>query len=571
MQTKIYTSPIFIIATSVIIAISLSEAGDAQILNPSIRLPTLPELTPIPIQPFPLKSIPVKPTPFESSPESIKTITVHHFEVMGSSIFSQAEIDGATAEYLNKPITFNQLLKARDAITDLYVKNAYITTGAYIPEDQPPVSIEGGIVRINIIEGRVEDIRVVGNKRLNPNYIRSRIQLATMAPVNQERLVSGLRQLQLDPLFSNVSAELSAGNQIGSNVLEVKVTENKSFTSQVSTENNRSSSIGTWQRRIQATEGNLLGLGDSLTLAYTNTQGSNTIDGSYVIPISSHNTTLSFNAGTTSSTVIEKPFSKLDILSQSRYYEISLRQPIYQKVTDKKATEFTIGLAASRIEGQTSLLNTPFPLSVGADEQGQTRVSALRFFQEYSQRSNVGVLSFRSQFNLGLNLFNSTVNSNGPDSRFLSWKGQARWFHRLGDESALVIRGDIQIANRELLPLEQFGLGGANSLRGYRQDVLLSDNGAVSSVELQIPIIRLGKTLGVIQATPFIDIGRAWTNNAVNNLDQSTLLSTGLGFQWQAKNFSAKFDWGIPLIKTNSRKSNLQENGFYFTFRYNIF
>ncbi|WP_257236167.1 hypothetical protein [Nostoc sp. 'Peltigera malacea cyanobiont' DB3992] len=38
-------------------------------------------------------------------------------------------------------------------------------------------------------------------------------------------------------------------------------------------DNTRSPSIGSFQRRIQVNEANLLGLGDSLSLGYSNTDG----------------------------------------------------------------------------------------------------------------------------------------------------------------------------------------------------------------------------------------------------------------------------------------------------------
>jgi len=47
---------------------------------------------------------------------------------------------------------------------------------------------------------------------------------------------------------------------------------------------------------------------------------------------------------------IERPFNFLDIESASRYYELSLRQPVFQ--TPSK--EFALGLTASRRESKAS-------------------------------------------------------------------------------------------------------------------------------------------------------------------------------------------------------------------------
>ncbi|MHC5830270.1 MAG: ShlB/FhaC/HecB family hemolysin secretion/activation protein, partial [Nostoc sp.] len=109
-------------------------------------------------------------------------------------------------------------------------------------------------------------------------------------------------------------------------------------------------------------------------------------------------------------------------------------------------------------------------LSPGADEQGRTRVSALRFSQEWTSRNSHEVIALRSQFSLGIDALNATINQNPPDSRFFAWQGQAQWARLLAPETLLLLRLNTQLASRTLLPIEQFGLGGQDSVRGYRQD-----------------------------------------------------------------------------------------------------
>jgi hemolysin activation/secretion protein len=68
-----------------------------------------------------------------------------------------------------------------------------------------------------------------------------------------------------------------------------------------------------------------------------------------------------------------------------------------------------------------------------------------------------------------------------------------------------LLRSDVQLATGELLPLEQMGLGGLDTVRGYRQDLLLTDNGVFASAELRYPIYRTRDKKGVLQVTPFIE------------------------------------------------------------------
>ncbi len=475
------------------------------------------------------------------------------------------------AKFTNKPITFAQLLEARSEITELYIQEGYVTSGAYIPEQ----TLTTGVVQIQVIEGKLEDIQITGTKRLNPDYIRSRIALGASTPLNQKRLLESLQLLQLNPLIQNLSAELSAGSRTGANLLAIKVTEADSFNIQTILDNGRSPSVGSFRRQLQINEANLLGVGDSISLAYSNTDGSNTIDASYSLPLNPRNGTLTFSYGTTSADVIERPFNELNIESASQYYELTFRQSLVQTPNQ----EFALGITASRresdisssvFEQQDAPLNL---LSPGADAEGNTRVSALRFFQEWTSRNSQEVIAARSQFSLGIGAFNATINDTAPDSRFFAWRGQAQWVRLLAPDTLLLIRGDVQLASRTLLASEQFGLGGVNSVRGYRQDFLLTDNGALASVELRLPIVRVSQWDGVLQVTPFVDVGTAWNNSSSRDENNTnTLASVGLGLRWlQGNNFTAAVEWGIPLVSVNTQGNTWQENGLYFFVQYNPF
>ncbi|MCC5608845.1 ShlB/FhaC/HecB family hemolysin secretion/activation protein [Nostoc sp. CHAB 5834] len=550
----------------------LPPPQDVQPALPSpVPSPELPQPLPPPAELFP-PSAPTL-TPEEPLPGNFpQNIVVERFEVVGSTVFSPQELALATAEFTKRPISLTQVYQARSKITDLYVQNGYITSGAYIP----PQTIQSGVVKIQVVEGKLEDIKVTGTRRLNPNYVRSRLAIATSAPLNRQRLLEALQLLQLNPLIQNVSAELSAGSRSGTSLLEVNISEAKTFSSPIVLDNGRSPSVGTFRRGLRLNEANLLGFGDSLSLGYTNTDGSNSFDASYTLPLNPRNGTLSFNYGTTSSNVIESDFKSLDIESASRYYELTFRQPIVQTPTQ----EFALGLTASRRESDISWKlqkesEGGFPpslISPGADEQGRTRVSALRFFQEWTSRNSREVIALRSQFSLGLDVLNATVNQNPPDSRFFAWQGQAQWVRLLAPETLLLFRLNTQLASRTLLPIEQIGLGGQDSVRGYRQDYLLTDNGTFVSTEVQVPILRLPQIDSTLQVVPFVDFGVGWNSSGANNPDPNTLAAVGLGLRWsQGDRFTVRLDWGIPLVSVNSNDKTLQENGLYFSLFYNPF
>ncbi|MEO1762895.1 MAG: ShlB/FhaC/HecB family hemolysin secretion/activation protein [Cyanobacteria bacterium J06629_18] len=515
------------------------------------------------------------PRTSEAKPLDSDTITVKMFIIKGSSVFSCKELKETLnkKDYFYKPLSLAELLQARSAITEMYIDKQYVTTGAYIPKQE--TQGEGAIVTIQVVEGvvKAEDIEVNGTNRLSKEYVRSRLRLGITTPLNEKKLLNALRLLQVNPLIDSISATLKAGVEPGINKIEVNVEEAKTWSSQVSTNNGRSPSVGSFRRGIGLTQNNLLGFGDRASINYNNTDGSDSFDISYELPLNPRNGTISFSYGDTSSEIIEKPFDEFDIDSDSRYYQLTLRQPIFQTPNQ----QFTLSLTASRNENQTSVRGIPSPISSGADSQGRSRVSAIRFAQEWVQQNRQQILSARSEFSLGIDAFNSTINEDEPDSRFFSWRGQFQWLRLFGLNTdnllatpTLVFRTDVQLADEPLLPTEQLGFGGFGSIRGYRQDSLLTDNGVLASIEFRYPVWSKSKT--AILLIPFVDVGTGWNSDSTQELDVDTLVSVGLGLQLiQSRNFSARLDWGIPLVNIDSEKRTWQENGVHFSVEYNPF
>ena len=116
-----------------------------------------------------------------------------------------------------------------------------------------------------------------------------------------------------------------------------------------------------------------------------------------------------------------------------------------------------------------------------------------------------------------------------PDSRFFSWQGQVQWTQLLAQDTLLLFRSSLQLADQGLLSSEQFSLGGFSTVRGYRQDQVLTDNGFLASAEARIPVLRLSAWDALVQVTPFVDFGTGWNSGDRSDPDESTLASVGLG------------------------------------------
>jgi len=455
----------------------------------------------------------------------------------------------------------------RSLLQQLNPDGCYINSGAVLVAGDE-FDLDTGIVPVRIIEGRVEegdlDIKIEG---LRENYIRSRLQRA-LQPLDRNALLEALQLLQLDPRIESISARLSESGRSDRAALDIIVEVADTFNTRLFADNGRAPTVGTFRRGVELSDNNLFNIGDRLSLSYTNTAGSHAADGSYTFPLNSRNGTLRLAAGLTDTAVIEEPFDRVDIEGNSRYFELGVRQPIVLT----PSTEFALGLTASRQESESTLLGDPFPLSAGASDDGETRISALRFFQDFTRRTRSDVFALRSQLSLGLGAFDATVNNERPDSEFFAWRGQAQYVRRLSGSTLLFLRSDLQFANDALMPLEQFGIGGFRSVRGYRQDSLLTDNGIFTSAEVQIPLLEIADLDGQLQLAPFVDFGVGWNNAESEDPDPNTLIGLGIGLQWQmGDRFSLRLDWGIPLTDVESNDETLQENGFYFSVDYNPF
>jgi hemolysin activation/secretion protein len=526
---------------------------------PQIPSPLVPQKEPTLIQPLPLQ---------EGQPEfsnSHQTIKVKKFVLKGNTVFTTDHLEKVVAPYVGRELTVSELTEVCAALTKLYVERGYITSGAFFPvEENQTVQASDGVVSVQIVEGKA-DIKISGAPRLHP-YIEARLKKAT-SPLNQNRLLEALQLLQTDPLIERISAELKELKaQPNATVLEIKVKERQTLKAEIDLNNSRSPAVGTFERGIQLSDINLLGQRDRLSFEYKNTDGSNSEHVSYSIPLNFQNGTVNLSYLNVSSHVVERPFSKLDILSNARVYELGFRQPLVQQISAKSSEELALGLTLSRQESESSLFNTPFPLSIGADRKGHTRISALSFYQEWLHRGEHEVVLAKSQFSFGLGAFDAT-------SQFFVWRGQAGWLHPLIGKTSILLRTDLQLADRPVSALEQFGLGGASTVRGYRQDNFLTDNGFLFSAEIHIPIWQ--EKAGELQLIPFFDVGTTWNNSQKLTgtfvLQSGTLASLGLGLQFQlGDHLSARLDFGIPLTssKNNSNATTWQENGIYLNLRY---
>ena len=537
---------------------------------PATPLPDVrqePTVTPLPPAEDLLDSLPNQ-SPEGKVPESEVKFEVKQFKLEGNTVLEKTAVDNILRKYSDRPIGFADLLELETELTKLYTARGYINSGVVVPIQD----VNQGRIILQAIEGKIETINVEVDGRLKPSYVRSRLARGAKEPLNIEQLQEALQLLQLNPLIENLNAELSVGGSRDRWTLDVAVNQGNAFEPVLFVNNNRTPSVGSFQRGLELNHNNVLGYADRLSFVFRNTDGSNDFDTSYRIPVNSLDGTVGLRYRYVDSNIIEGNFEDADIESQTDELEFTLRQPILLRADGESTQELALGLEFSRQTNEVTLLDRPFPdLSPGADENGETKISTVRFFQDWTKRTRQDVLAARSQLSAGVDLFDATVNEDAPDGKFVAWRGQLQWLRQLKSSSNinLLLRSDIQLSTDDLVSLERFSLGGGESVRGYRQDALLGDSGVLASAEVRIPFYRWSENRSSLSAVPFVDFGTTWSNSDERNQEEDTVASLGLGLRLDIfETLNARLDYGIPLIEVEDNDDTLQEKGLYFSLEY---
>lgn len=581
-------------------------------VRPGDRPLPLPELEPPPSEPEVAPAPPAE-RPSKRRPLSkgivvpIETIRLNYIDSAGAKtepVFEENELRKAILNsYEGKALTTEDLIGLRNELTLYYYDRGYVNSGAVIPDQD----VSDGSMTVTILQGELalEEIGISGLEHLRKRYVLDRIAFGVKKPLKVNPLQDQLQLLLRDPAIDRVQASLGPGVRPGESHLEIEVTEAPLFNFEIISNNDRPPSVGEFQGVLVARSRNVLGFSDPLQVAVSLTEGLK--DGYFAyevpvwsgLPLSGDALRLFVTGEITDADVVEEPFNELDIESETKSVEFGLRYPVYRgigrlpwQIQDVKQTarrtptsmevweqELSLGLSFVRRHSETFLLDRLFSFSPGVQD-GESDISVLRFVQYGSLRSQEQVLAARSTFSFGVDAWGATINDtdSNPDSEFFAWLGQAQWGRRfpVADRNTqLFLRGAVQLATDPLLPIEQFAIGGLNTVRGYRRNQLVRDNGWVTSLEWRLPIFRvplpgLSRTPedGWILFAPFVDAGGGWNNDRPTP-DPHTIYSAGAGVLWRpAPNVGAEVYYGYPLndVREPEDKS-LQDYGIYFNVR----
>lgn len=527
-----------------------------------------PTPTPAPLPPEEGPAAPPVPAPAPAVPgaDGPTEFLVKRIRVTGSTVYTDADLAPIIGSLQGRRVTRAEITEAADAVTRRYLADGYLTSRAILVEE----SLVSGEVELRAIEGSVETIEIEGLDEVRDGYVRSRIERGTRAPLRPSDLEDQLRLLQADPLFELVEASLKAGSGLGRSVVTVRVTEASPWTFRFNSDNYSPPSVGGERFEAEIGYNTLTGRGDRFSAEYSVTTlgGSRTADFNYRLPVNARNGAVAVRVLLNNNDIVTEEIEDLGIEGEFELYEISFRQPFIR--TPRQELAMSVGFSHQR--GQTFVAGLGgFPLSIGPDEDGNSITSTFRFGQEYIRRSPNGAWALRSQFNVGTLAFDATDNSGDiPDSSFVSWLGQVQRVQVLNENNFLIFLADIQLSPDPLLPSEQFVIGGGQSVRGYRQNLLGGDNGVRFTVEDRLTLVRNDAGQVRLQLAPFVDFGAVFNGDNPNDFsqDNTVLAGIGTGIIWEPlAGLNIRLDFGIPLVDVDEG-DNIQDDGLYFSVIY---
>lgn len=504
----------------------------------------------------------------DSTLSSLTKIYVKQINLNGNTLFRPADLDHIVKPYLNRYVSIDELHQLRHQLSRAYITKGYINSGVVLPDQK----ISDGLIHFNVIEGRLTDIKILGNDKLNTEYITDRIHSNNGQPLNILDTQNDLKLLQRNPLLSQINASLEPGNSLGESTLIVNVKERERSLFSITLDNHKPPSVGSERIGINYENSNLTGGGDALFLSAGTTDGINDIAVTYSNSLTHHDDKLSIYFSNNESIVIEEPFSAIDLESESMLIGILYGYPVINTLNNTQ--KVLVGLETN--ENKSTILGSPIAFDPGADSlTGESKVAVFQLGYDYLNRSIDSIFTYNIMLRHGLDIANSTINTNGlPDSKFNSLRAQFQFAKKIPLlSSQFFARSSVQFTADPLLSLEKFVIGGASSVRGYRENQYIRDNGMLLTFEWQIPVSRdaRGNRTNKINIIPFIDMGYAKdSDEVISDTKSESISSAGLGFTWnpnQSFHFDVYFAHAFDEVPV-TLEDNLQDDGIHFSAAY---
>jgi len=546
---------LFLVVLALTVAAHAQELPYQDVFPGSRPLPLPP--APESAEPVPLE-LPQPPPPRRGAMPGDLRFFLREVAIEGNTVLSAAALAEVTAPFVGREVDGDDLESLRDGLTGLYVRAGYVNSRATLPDQD----LTGGLLRIRIVEGHLEEVVIRGNRGYRASTLRAQLRGDPERPLNAYAMERRLRALEAEPGIESVRAALRPGPSRDRSVLDVDVVEGRRLHVGLDFGNQLNPLIGAEAGHVSLAYLNPLGFGDTLGATFGVSEGLRDVRAQYATPLGQYGTRLQLDFRYSRAKIVEEDLEFLDI--ESRYMDAAI--DVSQSLWVGERSQLVAGLRAAWRQSRSTYIFGSFSFSDAANDDGRVRDSVLRFYQEWSTRSANLAFVARSTWSVGLDVLGAT---SGPvdTAEFAAWLGQFQWLRRFEPTGLeVLLRGSAQLALDPLLPFERFSVGGYYSVRGYRENELVRDNGFSFGLDLRLPLRRTPDGRTLLRAGPFVDVGRSWNQERGVTEGKKTLASVGVAVAWWPWPWlRAEFSYGARLVDIDRPDDDsLQDHGIDF-------
>lgn len=461
------------------------------------------------------------------------------------------ELTPFLAEY---PFTANGAEAICSAITTYYHEHDDLRVAVTLPDQDS----SNGIVQLVLSPERLGKLNIKENKFTRPESLKRWVRLSTADPINEKTLAQDVGWMNTNP-YRTVKVNYQTSEMPGVTDVDLVVSDKKSWKVLSGVENTGTNPIGRTRIFAGFNVNDFIFTDHTLTFKATTTdhwKDYQSYKAEYVAALPWRNTLKVAGSYSGTSPNREKYPQK-----HRESFEANGRYAIPQWFgANPWVDQITYEVGADFKGGNTNLFyeNNPTPVK-----------NKLAFIGQFVAAVNTVRSRGGNKLKAGVDLIGSPARMlpNQTDADFDNLRAGARpqYFYtklmvavdqKLMNDWNLSAQGRGQFAFAELIPSEQFFLGGYSTVRGYEERVVGGDNAVCGNLELKTPNftvagIWMPKFGDKMNFLGFVDGGYAWFRKEVAGTPVSQgLLSFGPGVRYSVSSyFTSRLDVGFPLLK----------------------
>jgi len=459
------------------------------------------------------------------------SVVLTRIEFTETRFLSAAELDAIRARHIGQRVDLAAIGRIVQSVNDLYAEKGQITASAVLP----PQKLDGGVLQIRLVEGRVGKVSITGAIQTWPWYIRSQV------PIGDDEVVDAPALNRTVSIFNRINelqirAQLGAGAHFGLTDIELAVTEPPRNVVQLSFDNQGVSSTGRYQGILFLRHHNLMGIDDRLVLYGSRARGSILGTGSYTLPISPWGTRLGASFTRSAYRIVNGAVRELRPEGISETASLTLTQPVF--ATDSILLQATAALGSG--SGRSKQLD------IATVDTSYTRVQA-----GASLNITLPYLNHISTANWSQVAHEDKLSERNRNSTILT--GNTASFWRITEDFYGTLVGAWQYTGETQLPGDQiFQIGGPTTVRGYPIGAAFGNSGFYGQAELHY---MLPNPLRQLEAFVFLDHGITYPNV----VDSMRATSIGAGLVWRPIDWATvEGGFGRPLERISAVQRDVE-------------